>query len=514
MLAEVIQRFVAQNAMEAFEVGVGFVRTVRNRDSLDAYDVRQPEVEVTTAALLPLSSPPASPGVCGCQRGAAIGPRHAGRDQAARLTGIQKYRLQDHGSDGGRWQRRTLMKVKLSRWCLGPLVLSGLSVGCGSGTDPSVTTAQGGAISQGGSAGGAATQGGAQVGGTPVAGAPNGGVSTVTGGVSNGGALPATGGASSGGAGPGTGGASSGGTLPATGGASSGGTGPGTGGVSSGGTLPATGGTGPGTGGVSSGGTGPGTGGASSGGAPSGGTGAGTPSDGCSATNVATGSEIDGTISVGGQQRTYRLSVPTDYVPGEPLPLVFGLNGVGGDGQGAQRAFGLEAGHRAVFIYPDSTPHPDAGGSTAWYFESDGVDVAFFDALIGELTSNYCIDMDRIFVVGISSGGIMSNMLGCFRGDVVRAIAPVSGMTWENSCTGSVAAMVINPCDTDAQGEVDFWTARNGCTSQTASSPISSICEEYQGCAPADPVLICRHDGGHIWPSGGADMVMSFFMGL
>jgi polyhydroxybutyrate depolymerase len=205
----------------------------------------------------------------------------------------------------------------------------------------------------------------------------------------------------------------------------------------------------------------------------------------------------------------------------EPLPLVFGLNGVGGDGQGAQAAFGLEAGHRAIFIYPDSTPHPDAGRSTAWYFESDGVDVAFFDALIVELTSNYCIDMDRIFVVGISSGGIMSNMLGCFRGDVVRAIAPVSGMTWDNSCTGSVAVMVIcglqdsfNPCDTDAQGEVDFWTARNGCTSQTAPSPIWSICEEYQGCAPAGPVLICRHDGGHIWPSGGADMVMSFFMGL
>jgi poly(3-hydroxybutyrate) depolymerase len=142
-------------------------------------------------------------------------------------------------------------------------------------------------------------------------------------------------------------------------------------------------------------------------------------------------------------------------------------------------------------------------------------------ALVTYLTQNYCIDMDRIFAVGVSAGGIMSNMLGCFRGDVLRAIAPASAMMWQNTCRGDVAVMVIcgaqdtfNPCNTDAQGEVDFWRARNGCGTQSATSPIASICNAYQGCAAADPVLLCTHSGGHMWPTSNGDFVWQFFMGL
>ncbi|MFC1642406.1 alpha/beta hydrolase family esterase, partial [Myxococcota bacterium] len=234
-----------------------------------------------------------------------------------------------------------------------------------------------------------------------------------------------------------------------------------------------------------------------------------------------TGTAIDGTITVGGQQRTYRLSVPTDYVPGEPLPLVFALNGVGGDGQGAQSAFGLETNHRAIFIYPDST-YNETVSTVAWFFEENGVDVAFFDALITYLTENYCVDMDRIFALGASSGAIMSNMLGCFRGDVLRAIAPASGMTWSNTCKGDVAVMVIcgaqdtyNPCDDAKNGgksQTDFWVPQNKCGTQTAPSPIADICAAFQGCTDADPVLLCTHPGGHMWPTG--DFWWQFFMGL
>jgi polyhydroxybutyrate depolymerase len=47
-------------------------------------------------------------------------------------------------------------------------------------------------------------------------------------------------------------------------------------------------------------------------------------------------------------------------------------------------------------------------------------------------TTNYCIDRSRIFSVGMSYGGIMSNTLGCEMGDVFRALAPMSGsgVTW------------------------------------------------------------------------------------
>ena len=121
----------------------------------------------------------------------------------------------------------------------------------------------------------------------------------------------------------------------------------------------------------------------------------------------------------------------------------------------------------------------------------------------------------------------MSNMLGCFRGDVLRAIAPSSGMTWQQSgCKGDVAVMVIcgeqdtyNPCD-DAQNgalsQINVWVPLNGCTqsAQTTQSSISSICQEFQQCRPADPLLLCKHSGGHGWPTSDGDFWWQFFMSL
>jgi len=234
-----------------------------------------------------------------------------------------------------------------------------------------------------------------------------------------------------------------------------------------------------------------------------------------------TGTMQDLTISVGTSERTYRLSVPTDYVATEPLPLMFGLNGVGGDGKGAQSSFKLETNHRGIFVYPDSI-FKESSNANDWDYTGNGYDVAFFDALITELTTKYCIDTSRIFSVGVRSVGNMSNMLGCFRGDVLRGIAPASSLMWSNTCKGDVAVMVFcgeqdtfNPCDTDGKTETDFWTARSGCGMDTAASPIADICQAFQGCTSAsDPVLLCTHSGGHMWPTGGGDMVWSFFMGL
>jgi polyhydroxybutyrate depolymerase len=239
----------------------------------------------------------------------------------------------------------------------------------------------------------------------------------------------------------------------------------------------------------------------------------------------ATGTTIDGTITVGGQQRTYRLSVPTDYVAGEALPVVFVFNGVGGTGPQAQQSFRLETGHRAIFIYPTALPNSQTPGQIAWDFSLTGVDVPFFDALVTFLTQSYCVDTSRIFALGASSGAIMSNMLGCFRGNVLRAIAPSSGMDWkQGGCKGDVAVMVIcgaqdtfNPCNDATNGavsETNVWVPQNGCTTTTAASPFSNICVAYQGCTPADPVLLCTQPGGHGWPTSNGDFWWQFFMSL
>jgi hypothetical protein len=94
-------------------------------------------------------------------------------------------------------------------------------------------------------------------------------------------------------------------------------------------------------------------------------------------------------------------------------------------------------------------------------------------------------------------------------------------MTWQQSdCQGSVAVMVIcgerdsfNSCDDVQNGglsQTNVWAPLNQrAGNETGASPIADICEEFQGCRAGDPLLLCRHAGGHGWPlltatSGGS----------
>ena len=42
----------------------------------------------------------------------------------------------------------------------------------------------------------------------------------------------------------------------------------------------------------------------------------------------------------------------------------------------------------------------------------------FFDAMLAQMSADYCVDPARIFVAGQSYGGLMTEALGCLRGDV------------------------------------------------------------------------------------------------
>jgi poly(3-hydroxybutyrate) depolymerase len=276
------------------------------------------------------------------------------------------------------------------------------------------------------------------------------------------------------------------------------------------------------TGGTSSGGGALGTAGATGGGTP-------TPSPGCSVTGSSTGTAQDKMLTVSGQAtvRTYRLSVPTSYVPTTPLPLIFGFHGVSGNGKGTQSSFGLESastgGGKAIFVYPDalSKVEPDGTSAIDWVTPlgaaNKGIDFAFFEALVKEIENNYCVDTSRVFATGISAGGIFTNFVGCWYGDILRGIAPVASIKpWSTpqssanaACTGSVASMVIHGTNdpfsnytTDGLVTRDFWVAQNGCqsASSVADPTTPNACVDYQGCKAGLPVVLCSHDEGHAWP--------------
>ncbi len=310
---------------------------------------------------------------------------------------------------------------------------------------------------------------------------------------------------------------STGGQAANTGGASTGGANGSSGGASSGGTNAG----GSATGGTASGGASTGTGASASGGT-DGGTGGTQSTSGCGMT--APGGVQNRTIQVADAERTYVLSIPENYDSAEPYPLVFAWHGLGGDGELARLYFRIEneADGAAIFVYPDGLPNED--GQAAWDLAPDGGDVALFDALLASLSAEYCVDAARVFATGHSYGGYMTNRLGCSRGDVLRAVAPVAGGPpfgggSSSECAGEVAAFLVHgtydPTVEIEQGQTALarYTSANGCLeSSVAVTP--APCVAFDGCTGDLAVTWCEHDtpeeDAHNWPDFAGEGIWGF----
>lgn len=247
------------------------------------------------------------------------------------------------------------------------------------------------------------------------------------------------------------------------------------------------------------------------------------PTGGCGTTQP-TGVQ-NGTIQVGGVDRTYVLFVPAGYDPQTPTPLVFAWHGRTGTAAGARGYFGIEAAAAgaAIIVYPQGLPVSAEPSDTGWELAGNGRDLAFYDALAERLRATYCIGSS--YSLGHSFGGYMSNAVACHRGGTgpgqVRAIAPVAGGGPFGACPGDPVAAVIIHGMTDAvvpfsqgEGSRDVWRAEAGCaTTSTAIDP--APCVVYDGCPAGRSVRFCAHGEtafqGHGWPAWAAAAAWRLF---
>ncbi|KYG06714.1 PHB depolymerase [Sorangium cellulosum] len=295
-----------------------------------------------------------------------------------------------------------------------------------------------------------------------------------------------------------------------------------------------------------------GTGGESAGGGGSGGAGGSGPegSVGCGKEATRPDPRAQQTLMVGGVTRYFLMYVPENYDPSKPLPLVFGIHGLNmnnvwaaHDGSGFQLI--QETDDQALLIYPQGLPangRSTPPSTQSQWGDADSnwggpppnanrarldADLAFFDAMIEHAKSNYCVDTKRVFAVGFSQGGFMTNTLGCERSSVFRGLAPVAGWGPNGSqpnCGDASAAHAVIQTQGDTDGTVtpalgqstrDFWRARNGCEATSMpSATYGNGCVEYQGCDEGLPLVYCTHPGGHSVPSGAGGRAWRFFQSL
>jgi len=218
-------------------------------------------------------------------------------------------------------------------------------------------------------------------------------------------------------------------------------------------------------------------------------------------------------IFVGGQNRTYVLSIPDNYDSNHPYRLIFGqhwLNGTatdvatGGSDGAVWAYYGQQqlSNNSTIFVAPQ-------GIDNGWA-NTSGRDLALIDSLTDLVQNSLCVDPSLIFAMGWSYGGAMSYALACARPAVFRAVVVYSGANL-SGCSGGTQPVayfgihgthdsVLNI--SNGRSLRDTFVRNNRCTPQTPAEPLQGslthITTAYSGCRPGYPVQWAAFDGDHI----------------
>ncbi len=223
------------------------------------------------------------------------------------------------------------------------------------------------------------------------------------------------------------------------------------------------------------------------------------------------------------------VDMPNDYDGSTPAPMFFAFHGAGGDSSSLKGPFASEAKARGyIGVYLKST-------GSAW---EPRVDTAVLDEAYNSMLENYCVDINRVFAIGHSSGAQMITQLLCNGETRFRAVAPVASSKY---CNGwdPVNAVVIHGLDdierggqgemryglNDGDGHIDFgvYHDSNECTDATTpfdpggncGANINPGCVEYDDCTAR--TVFCNHDdpqygtSNHGVPCFAAQAVFGFF---
>jgi polyhydroxybutyrate depolymerase len=251
-------------------------------------------------------------------------------------------------------------------------------------------------------------------------------------------------------------------------------------------------------------------------------------------------------IDVDSAARTYWVHVPPKYDPQKPTPVVFFLHGLGMNGR-MMHSFGVvrkadQAGFIAVC--PDGTNF--AGFVTVWNCGGLQIDesvkpndIGFFTKLLDELPKTLNVDAKRIYVAGLSNGGMMAHRLGVELSDRIAAIATVAGTLAIDTCEPKRPVPVLLFHGTDdplvpysgpprdqlvealvfkSVGDtLDAWQKADGCPREPKVEDLPDKTEEglrvvrktfSPGKNGAEVVFYKIEGGGHTWP--GVDIKLPF----
>jgi polyhydroxybutyrate depolymerase len=264
------------------------------------------------------------------------------------------------------------------------------------------------------------------------------------------------------------------------------------------------------------------------------------PSAGCETPEPGAVHEEERTLTVGGLSRRYLVTVPRGLDARDPVPLVFDIHGFieGAEIHTQMSQYSTLAEEEGfVVVFPHGRGNP-----LRWDVDLDpsaNPDLGYFDALLADVTSAWCIDESRIYGTGLSYGSMFLTSLLCTRAEVFAAAAPVSGLLDPPGCdparavplvtfngtadpilhfnggvdlsvipgaSGGGPTTTLPPADLDGAGfpaNVAAYAERNGCDPEPTDTELTDevIHRVYDCPEGADVEFYIVLGGGHAWPS-------------
>ena len=142
-----------------------------------------------------------------------------------------------------------------------------------------------------------------------------------------------------------------------------------------------------------------------------------------------------------GVNREYVLYIPNSYDGTSSVPVLFNFHGFGDNASDYMNNADMRAVSESdtfILVYPQGScldgsshwnPCPTGGDN-----KSTADDVGFVESMISVISSQYNVDMDRIYAAGYSNGGMMAYGIANYKSDLIAAVASVSGVMLD--CTG------------------------------------------------------------------------------
>lgn len=171
--------------------------------------------------------------------------------------------------------------------------------------------------------------------------------------------------------------------------------------------------------------------------------------------NNASATWTNSSFSYGGQARSFRTYVPSNYNPANPATLIVVLHGLGGSMNDAANVGVTSVADTAniILLSPQALDFNSPLGlvQAAWNcgikidipgfglipVNGNVDDVGFIKAMIDSTIADYSINLSRVYACGASMGGFMTQRLACEASDRFAAVASVMG----------TYALALPPCN-------------------------------------------------------------------